>query len=200
MQITPLAQLLLLVVPATSQLLHPLLHPKPYEARLQASMSTTTDEPTGPPLLADVIPQDKSISIFSGFTRSVESVSNRYADKAVNSTVLAPSNLAISRLPRKPWEDPEDQAYNAEKYVGVAGEDRAGRNLRRFVEAHCVGVSPWENGEDKSVKTLEGKEVWWEEDGGVRKIMPDGIEVDHIKANALNGEIWVLKGVINYAE
>lgn len=138
-----------------------------------SDMSHATDQPTGTPLLADVLPLDKSISIFSGFTRSVESISTRVADREANTTVLAPSNVAISRLPRKPWEDPTDEGASSkilsELYRGLAGEDRASKNLRTFVEAHCVGVSPWAKGE--KTKTLEGKEVWWDEDDeGVRTV------------------------------
>lgn len=85
--------------------------------------------------------------------------------------MLAPSNVAISKLPRKPWEDPDDEGAGgnvlSEIYKGLVGEDRATRNLRTFVEAHCIGVSPWLKGE--KTKTLQGKEVWWDEDDdGVR--------------------------------
>lgn len=95
------------------------------------------------------------------------------ADREANTTVLAPSNVAISRLPRKPWEDPADEGAGGNIYSsiyrGLAGEDRASKNLRTFVEAHCVGVSPWAKGE--KTKTLEGKEVWWDEDDdGVRTV------------------------------
>lgn len=136
-------------------------------------MSHAADKPTGTPLLADVLPLDKSISVFSGFTRSVESISTRVADRGANTTVLAPSNVAISRLPRKPWEDPADEGAGGNVYSaiyrGLAGEDRASKNLRTFVEAHCVGVSPWAKGE--KTKTLQGKEVWWDEDDdGVRTV------------------------------
>jgi hypothetical protein len=68
-------------------------------------------------------------------------------------------------LPRKPWEDPKD--YNqlgTEAYEGGEGEERAQKNLRRFVEAHVVPASPWKEGE--KLKTLAGGEVWWEEKDG----------------------------------
>lgn len=44
--------------------------------------------------------------------------------------------------------------------MGGDGEGRAQGNLRRFVEAHVVPVSPWKEGE--KVATVGGGEVWWE--------------------------------------
>lgn len=135
-------------------------------------------------MLSDVISIDRSISIFSGFTRSVEEVGARLESGAQNTTVLAPSNAVIEALPRKPWEDPQDaQEASAlgvevvDLYKGEAGEDRAARNLRRFVEAHLVGVSPWLKGEENKARTLAGREVWWDEEGGVRKVSKPSLVV-----------------------
>lgn len=165
-------------------------------------MALMQDKPSGTPLLADVIGLDNSISIFSGFTRSIETISKLLADRGENTTVLAPSNSAISKLPRKPWEDPEDQGAGgnvlSEIYQGIKGEDRAHRNLRRFVEAHCVGVSPWEKGQ--KVKTLEGVEIWWEdgEKEGEMKIMPGSLKVVRVQSEVQNGQLWIVDGVVNY--
>ena len=129
------------------------------------------------PMLNDIISIDRAISIFSGLTRSVEEVGARLEDESENTTVLAPKNTVITNLPRKPWEDPHDEAeasakgtVSEELYRGESGEDRAAGNLRRFVEAHLVGTSPWQKGKANQVKTLQGKTLWWEEDGGVRKV------------------------------
>jgi len=198
---------LTLATTATSQLLYPLLYPANQQPQDRlpnqhpTSMSTsTTDKPSGPPLLADVLPLDKSISIFSDLTRSVESISTRVSDSKTNTTVLAPTNYAISKLPRKPWEDPDDGGAGgnvlSEVYKGLGGEDRAGRNLRKFVEAHCLAENPWEEG--VKVETLAGRAVWWAWEGGVKKIFPDGIEVEERMNEASNGQVWILKGVINY--
>ncbi|KAG0128339.1 hypothetical protein HOY82DRAFT_565976 [Tuber indicum] len=114
------------------------------------STSTTTGKPPVPPLPADVLPLVKSISVFSGFTRSVESFSTCVPDCEKNTTVLAPTNYAISNLPRKPWENSDGDGVGGnvlrEIYEGLGGEDRAGRNLRRFVEAHCLAENPWGGG------------------------------------------------------
>ncbi|KAI5780702.1 hypothetical protein DFH27DRAFT_604519 [Peziza echinospora] len=157
------------------------------------------------PMLSDVISIDRGISIFSGFTRSVGEVGIRLEDQQKNTTVLAPSNSVITSLPRKPWENPKDESdasaqgvVKEELYRGESGEERAADNLRRFVEAHLVGISPWEKGKENSQRTLEGKVVWWDEENGVRKIYPDGIEVDQVKNDVTNGQIWIIKGVINY--
>lgn len=70
-------------------------------------------------------------------------------------------------LPRKPWEDPKDyDKLGADAYEGVPGEERAQKNLKRFVEAHVVPVSPWKEGE--KVDTLTGGKVWWENKDGVK--------------------------------
>ncbi|KAI1441472.1 hypothetical protein F5Y02DRAFT_399597 [Annulohypoxylon stygium] len=151
-------------------------------------------------LISDVMGRDRSINIFAGFTRDIGAVSTRLDDGARNSTVLAPRNSAVEALPRKPWEDPRDyDELGANAYEGGDGQDRAHRNLRRFVEAHVVPVSPW--GENEKVKTLlEGdREIWWEMKDGVKVIQPDGIEVDSIASRVGNGELWILKGVRNYA-
>lgn len=93
----------------------------------------------GSVVLSDVMGRDRSINIFAGFTRDIESVSRRLDDAAQNTTVLAPLNSAIEKLPRKPWEDPRDYgALGANAYEGDDGSERAQKNLRRFVEAQYV--------------------------------------------------------------
>jgi hypothetical protein len=120
-------------------------------------------------ILTDVLGRDRSINIFAGFTRDVDSVDNRLADGTLNTTVLVPVNSAITALPRKPWEDPEDyRLLGAAAYEGKSGEEKAHGNLRRFVEAHVVPVSPWEEGEH--VKTMAGGEVWWEMKEGKKTV------------------------------
>ncbi|KAI8961893.1 hypothetical protein F5Y11DRAFT_324384 [Daldinia sp. FL1419] len=156
--------------------------------------------PQGGVLISDVMGRDRSINIFAGFTRDIASISSRLDDSSKNSTVLAPRNSAVENLPRKPWEDPKDyDALGANAYEGEDGQDRAHRNLRRFVEAHVVSASPWQEGE--KVKTLlDGdREIWWEMKEGVRVIQPDGIQVNSIASRVGNGELWILNGVRNYA-
>ena len=133
-------------------------------------------------ILCDVLGRDRSINIFAGFTRDIDSTNERLSDGLQNTTVLAPLNSAITGLPRKPWESNED--YNklgANAYEGKNGEDRAHVNLRRFVEEHVVPESPWEEG--IKLKTLGGTEVWWEMKDG-KKIVShsliapyDGLDV-----------------------
>lgn len=118
-------------------------------------------------ILSDVLGNDRSLNIFAGFTRDFAAISQRFEDSSLNTTILAPLNSAIMGLPRKPWEDPEDyDKLGVDAYEGPEGEGRAQRNLRRFVEAHVVPVSPWKEGE--KVKTLAGGEVWWEGKDGVK--------------------------------
>lgn len=81
-------------------------------------------------------------------------------------------------------------------YDNEGGEERAQRNLRRFVEEHVIGVSPWK--EKEKVQTLSGDEVWWEFKDGKRMVMPGSIEVNSVASRVHNGEVWILKGVRNY--
>ncbi|KAI9855677.1 MAG: hypothetical protein M1824_005910 [Vezdaea acicularis] len=154
--------------------------------------------PNDPIIISDVIGKERNINIFAGFTRDIESVAKRLEDGNQNTTVLAPLNSAITSLPRKPWEDPRDYAaMGANAYDGSEGEDRAHRNLRRFVEAHAIPVSPWK--EHEKVETLAGGKIWFESAGGKKRIQPGDIEVVSITDKVSNGEVWVLKGVVNYA-
>ena len=120
-------------------------------------------------IISDVIGKTQNIAIFGGLTRDVDAVSGRLDDAAQNATVLAPDNTVMRNLKRKPWEDPEDyKSFGANAYDGSSGEDRATKNLMRFVQKHIVTESPWEEG--KKVKTLAGTEVWWENKDGKKKV------------------------------
>jgi hypothetical protein len=117
-------------------------------------------------ILSDVLGNDRSINIFAGFTRDFATISQRFEDSGLNTTILAPINSAIMALPRKPWEDPGDyDQLGADAYEGNQGEERAQKNLRRFVENHVVPASPWKEGE--KTKTLAGGEIWWEVKNGI---------------------------------
>lgn len=115
----------------------------------------------GTVILSDVMGRDRSINIFAGLARDVASISKRLDDEAQNSTVLAPLNSAMEKMPRKPWEDAQEYgALGAEAYEGDEGWERAQRNIRRFVERHVVPVNPWKEGE--KVEAVGGGQVWWE--------------------------------------
>jgi hypothetical protein len=121
-------------------------------------------------ILSDVLGRDRSINIFAGFTRDFATVTQRFEDSSLNTTILAPINSAIMALPRKPWEDPEDyDNLGMDAYKGDDGEERARNNVKKFVEAHVVPTSPWKEG-DKH-KTLAGGEIWWETKDGVKMVM-----------------------------
>jgi len=120
-------------------------------------------------IISDVIGKTQTIAIFSGLTRDVDDVAGRLDNAGQNATVLAPDNSVMRSLKRKPWEDPEDyDSFGTNAYEGSAGEDRARKNLERFVQRHIVPESPWEEG--KKVKTLAGNEVWWESKDGQKKV------------------------------
>lgn len=130
-------------------------------------MSPATPMSQGGVLISDVMGRDRSVNVFAGFARDVADIAKRLDDAGVNSTVLAPLNSAIEKLPGKPWEDQDDySALGANAYEGDEGRDRARRNIRRFVEAHVVPVSPWREGE-KARSLLDGDgEIWWEKKEG----------------------------------
>ena len=53
--------------------------------------------------ISDVIGKERIINIFAGFTRDIDSISKRLNDGSQNTTVLAPLNSALQKLPRKPY-------------------------------------------------------------------------------------------------
>lgn len=180
--------------------------------------SNSGDEPSGGAgdvRISDVIGKERVINIFAGFTRDIENISRRLDDTAQNTTVIAPLNSEIQKLPRKPWEDPRDyDTLGATAYDGPEGEDRAHRNMRRFVEAHIIPVSPWKEGD--KVESIGGGKVWWENKEGKKmasntfwyefpakliedQVQPGDIEVSSVASRVSNGELWIVKGVLNYA-
>ena len=110
----------------------------------------------------------------------------------------------MTSMSHKPWEDPaEYKELGTNAYEGQQGEDRAHRNVRRFVEAHVVPRAPWP--ESDKAQTLavgegdspSGKAVWWEDSGdGQRVIAPDGVKVTSVASQASNGEIWILDSIL----
>ncbi|GAO19116.1 hypothetical protein UVI_02036130 [Ustilaginoidea virens] len=147
--------------------------------------------------LAEAIGPQRSISSFGSVARLRSPTSDLLSDPAAKATVLAPLNSAIDALPRKPWESPSDySALGDRAYQGQQGQDRANHNLEQFVKAHLVMRAPWREGDRAT--TWAGKQVWWEEKDGKRLILPDGVEVDRVVCRVANGELWLLKGVMNY--
>ncbi len=65
---------------------------------------SNNDSPSDSVIIADVLGRDRSISIFASLARDVDSVADRFQNSGKNATVLAPTNAALTRLPRKPWE------------------------------------------------------------------------------------------------
>ena len=120
-------------------------------------------------IVSDILNKERDVNAFASLARQIESISTRLDNGSKNTTVLAPSNTAVQRLPRKPWESPRDyEAYGQdEAYAGEQGRDRAARNIKRFVEMHVVPESPWAEGTE--IETLGGATVTWKkgEDGKI---------------------------------
>lgn len=156
-------------------------HQRPImDSNLGPAMPPSTDSPpTSNPsskpadgdtvLLSDVLGKDRQINIFAGFSRDFASISKRFEDQSLNTTILAPINSAVMALPKKPWEDADDyDSLGPNAYGGDEGQERARRNMVRFVESHVVPASPWKEGQ--KLKTLAGDEVWWETKDGVKMV------------------------------
>ncbi|KIX01234.1 uncharacterized protein Z518_08959 [Rhinocladiella mackenziei CBS 650.93] len=147
--------------------------------------------------ISDILPQTRKINIFASLTRDISTVTDRLESTKPedNTTLLSPLNSAMQALPRKPWEDRpgDDTGVSAER-----DEDKAARNLQRFVEEHVVPTSPWREGKTEKIKTLGGQELWWEEIDGEKIIKPGDLIVDGVVGRVGNGEIWAVRGVVNY--
>lgn len=164
-----------------------LLHQGPLlPSRPPSTMSSTTAADS--PLLSDFLGTQRSLTTFSSLLRQHDSAASLVSSSSSRATLLAPLNSAVEALPRRPWERPNDyDALGTAAYEGNEGKERADKNTRLFVDAHVLPQSPWQSGD--RVKTLTGREVWWEEKDGKRLIMPNKIEVERVANKAGNGEL-----------
>jgi hypothetical protein len=184
--------------PVTHNAQAPIMNPGPVQPPSANNPSPDASKPDGGSdlTISDILPLSRSINIFAQLTRDIASVTARLSTSvASNTTLLAPLNGAMQDLPRKPWEDRPGQTGGVS---AAHNEEKAADNLRRFVEAHVVPVSPWEKGE--KVETLGGDELSWEDRDGKRIVTGKGfeVEVSEIVGTVGNGEIWAVKGVVNY--
>ena len=175
------------------------LSPGPVQPPGMGAPSSDASNPDSPDLtISDILPLSRSINIFAQLTRDIASVTTRLSTNGpANTTLLAPLNSAMQDLPRKPWED---RPGDTDSVRAADNEEKASENLQRFVEAHVVPASPWKRGESEKVKTLGGDEVWWDEKDGKRYVMGKGFEVQvsEVVGTVGNGEVWAIKGVVNY--
>ncbi|RMZ87033.1 hypothetical protein DV736_g5737, partial [Chaetothyriales sp. CBS 134916] len=147
--------------------------------------------------IADILPKTRNINIFASLTRDISSISDRLESNHSrdNTTLLAPLNSVMQSLPRKPWEDKLD---DTDSVRASNNEEKAAHNIQSFVEEHIVPVSPWKEGKEGKTKTIGGQELWWEQRGDKRYVMPSDLLVDAVVGRVGNGEIWAIKGVVNY--
>lgn len=133
-------------------------------------------------IIADLLPRNNQIQIFSSLLRDVDSAWAQLSDPSQYSIILAPSNAALHALPNKPWEsDSDEQTYGEQAYEGEAGMQRAQGNLKSFVEMHILSAKEWKEGQ--KIKTMSGLEVWWESQGGKRVVSrPLLLDLRRIKA------------------
>lgn len=149
----------------------------------------------GGPTIADVIPIDRSLTIYSDLVRTSADIQGAFGDAKKRFVVLAPQNSAIVALGRKPWDDRPDDT-DSRRFQGQGGEDRAQENIMRFVQAHILTAERFDEG-DRATNLL-GEKLYWKRDAdGKKRIYPGGIAVVSERNTAVNGDIWVLDGVIN---
>lgn len=122
----------------------------------------------------------------------------RLADESINSTLLVPTNSALQTLPRKPWEDRDDDGQvtrhgSKDSLWNKKAEDKAKKNIEEFVAGHLVTKYPVEEG--KQLATLKGTFVSYTVKGGEKFVDPGNIKVLG-EREAANGAIWVLDGAI----
>lgn len=131
--------------------------------------SPSYDPASSPLIVSDILDKTREVNVFASLLRGIESVSTRLNDRSKNTTVLAPLNSALQALPRKPWENPKDYEEFGQQaaYAGQSGENRAQENLKRFVEAHVLPVSPWED--EQAV--VGGRKLSWTEGEGGRRFV-----------------------------
>lgn len=191
---------------AQTQQQHPIMDPE--QAKQDSSSGPSAENPTASSessattlSISDILPQTRKINIFASLTRDIDSVTSRLdsTNPDSNTTLLAPLNSAMQSLPRKPWEDrPGDES----SIRAESNEDKAAGNLQRFVLEHVVPVSPWESGRENAMETLGGQKLWWEEreeDGTkIKVVQPGNLVVDEVVGRVGNGEVWAVKGVVNY--
>lgn len=194
---------------AQAQQQNPLMNSGPNQGSSASNPSSNNDnnDPSAITLsISDILPQTRKINIFASLTRDITVVTSRLdsTSPSSNTTLLAPLNSAMQSLPRKPWEDRpgDDSSVRAE-----SNEDKAAGNLERFVMEHVVPVSPWLKGRENAIETLGGQRLWWEEktkevDDGrketVKVIQPGNLVVDGVVGRVGNGEVWAVRGVVNY--
>lgn len=130
--------------------------------------------------ISDVLPKVRAINTYASLTRDFESSRGQLSDPSKNVTVLAPRNKAVHDMPHKPWEDPEEYRAlgEAEAYQGTEGQERARRNLEKFVEGHILPVCPW--GEGEEVTSLGGRKFTWVSEGD-RKVVSLSMEHGYVR-------------------
>lgn len=145
--------------------------------------------------ISDILPKTKGINIFASMTRDVASIATRLESLEQKATLMTPLNSVMQNLPRKPWQDrPGDES----QIRAADNQDKAAQNLQKFVEDHVVPVSPWREGKEHAIKTIGGQELYWEEKDGQKVIFPGGLIVENVFSGVGNGEIWTIRGVVNY--
>lgn len=140
----------------------------------------------GPPLLRTSLAVDRELSIFAGYVRNFASLEKWFDSKTTYTVVLAPTDRAVTSLPRKPWQFPRP-------ITSTTPEDQqdsiARDNIQSFVEHHLhMGPLPT----DSAQYMLEMQS------GDVVNVNGDDVSIEdrhvHVsrRVKVSNGEIWVL--------
>ncbi|KAK9322162.1 hypothetical protein V1517DRAFT_276510 [Lipomyces orientalis] len=148
-------------------------------------------------LMTDALGIDRQISIFAGLVRQVEGLMWRLQDRSKDTLVLAPTNVVMQSLKRKPWEDEE----TTERGDPREEERRAMENIERFVLSHVVNDYGFDApGERK--KCGAGISDLWYESAGDHKVVhaqktSGDVKADVVKTEGTgNGQIWTVNDVL----
>ncbi|SCU98382.1 LAFA_0G17524g1_1 [Lachancea sp. 'fantastica'] len=100
-----------------------------------------SQETWSPVCLDSKLPSYSDISIFSRYLRDDIVLSSMISDPSSYLVVLAPSNDAIERLSKKPWQFPIDvEALEAQTSDEETIERAVRDNIRSFVENHIATI------------------------------------------------------------
>ncbi|KAJ8102443.1 hypothetical protein POJ06DRAFT_265308 [Lipomyces tetrasporus] len=148
-------------------------------------------------LMTDALGIDREISIFAGLVRQVEGLMWRLQDRSKDTLVLAPTNVVMQSLKRKPWEDEE----TTERGDAREEERRAMENIERFVLSHVVNDYGFD-GPGERKKCGAGISDLWYESAGDHKVVhaqkaSGGVKADVVKTEGTgNGQVWTINNVL----
>ncbi|CAH6718757.1 FAS1 domain-containing protein [[Candida] jaroonii] len=153
---------------------------------LQQDESTNSNEQ----LLTTVLPQYKSISIFSGYIRDNKAISDKTGNLKESMLIICPTdNSIVNKLgDLKPWEFPK--TLNGEN-----DDEIIESNLNYFLSNHIVeNLQELKANDNKfTVELLSGKEIVVSQNFNGIELLADGVKIPVILSKQVdNGFIFII--------